>query len=369
MDEERDLRNCCEEATVCPGLPLLNPLLIFTVLLTLTGAAQAERLQQLTHENELLRTFLGGATAMEENGCAAASLTDEEKCDVATAEVTRLETAIFHHQKSIEQEQVAAEAQLGTWEACAAEAASDLAHLKQHVLEQPNVHTGRICAEHLVRFLDDCQRARDAAIDRCTVQAASARAKLHSMEKAGLAEAEAHDPMDAVTLEKLRIEKVGLREEREQCARELLQAKRKKFDLLQARTGIFPLPLACIHPAWSCKGIRVLLRPGPGSRQGRAGLCAGRHSGAQGGHAAGAAAAQMVSGRPRGGGAAVRRGQQGAAGVSGGDAGRRQPTHRGCHEAGCGGQGPEGKPGGLGAQAADCRRERCMTDTTQGCVM
>ena len=194
-------------------------------------------LQQIKQENALLLAYVGKALDSVAGGDPA-PLTLEEKCDVATAEVAKLEGVIFHHHRSSEQEEVAAEAQLATLEASAAEAASDLAHLKQHVLGQPNVHTGKLCSEHLLKYLADCQRDRGAAIDRCTAQAASARAKLHKMEREALGEAEAHDSLDAITFEKLKIDNADLKQHREQCARELLQAKRRKFDLLQVCSDI-----------------------------------------------------------------------------------------------------------------------------------
>jgi hypothetical protein len=42
--------------------------------------------------------------------------------------------------------------------------------------------------------------------------------------------------MDAISFEKLKIENRGLQQRREECARELLQAKRRKFSLQQARS-------------------------------------------------------------------------------------------------------------------------------------
>ncbi len=47
---------------------------------------------------------------------------------------------------------------------------------------------------------------------------------------------EEHDAMDAISFEKLKIENRGLQQRREECARELLQAKRRKFSLQQARS-------------------------------------------------------------------------------------------------------------------------------------
>jgi hypothetical protein len=142
----------------------------------LAGNMQEEEMEQLMRENALLAAFLGpeaGPRTSEEG--ATTCLTADEKCELATAEVLKAETALRQLRRAHDEEDIAHEAQLGVLEASRAGAVSDLAHLRKRVLEDPNQQTGKLALEHLLKLMEDSHKAKAAAVDQCTAQAASLR--------------------------------------------------------------------------------------------------------------------------------------------------------------------------------------------------
>ena len=147
---------------------------------------QLEEVSRLEQENALLASYLEASRAGSDVAqMHTISLTEEQKSEVATAEVMRAQSTIDQVRLDHEAKIVGTTAELAMLEARMAETATDTAHFKRRVISEVDPHIGKILADRLLRFLADCRKARLAEIDICTLQTASMKVGM-SDAKGGL---------------------------------------------------------------------------------------------------------------------------------------------------------------------------------------
>ena len=135
---------------------------------------QLQEVTRLEQENALLAAYLAvGSSASSGVAPEMSLLTEEQKCEVASAEIMRAEASIEQVKKDHEAKTVGTTAELAMLEARMAETGTDVAHFKRRVIGELDPHTGKIMADRLLRFLAECRKARLAEIDICTLQTAS----------------------------------------------------------------------------------------------------------------------------------------------------------------------------------------------------
>ena len=135
---------------------------------------QLQEVSRLEQENALLIAYLTFNTANSDvPQTDTLLLTEEQKCEVATAEVMRAQRAIEQVRKEHDAQALSAAAEASMLEARMAETVTDMAHFRRRVSSEVDPHNGKIMADRLLRFLADCRKARLAEIDICTLQTAS----------------------------------------------------------------------------------------------------------------------------------------------------------------------------------------------------
>lgn len=194
--------------------------------------------EALQRENEVFESHLervnpallasdeGPGAGRHKKASAKRTLTSEQKHDLALQEVEEVKEQIARTKGTAEKLLDGLRAQMEECDQRIAEIKKEAYEFKRDiVVGADNLRTGKTAAEKVVRFMEDKQRSKDAALEKLRLRNQSLKAQIQKVEQQLAQKEEAGEVLHVIDFDQLKIENQQYLEKIEERNSELLRLK------------------------------------------------------------------------------------------------------------------------------------------------